>query len=350
MADSPEQTQAAALKRPFFITIDNEGDDLWSRPSEIDVQNAKYLRRFQTLCEKFDFKPVYLTNYEMARAPEFVELGRDVLARGCGEIGMHLHAWNSPPLVPLTGNDFVHQPYLIEYSDEVMRQKILEMTRLLEDMFDVRPVSHRAGRWALDGRYASLLVELGYTIDCSVTPGIDWRESKGDPRREGGADYSAFPAEPYFMDLANIAKSGASPLLEVPMSIVPRATLGKPTGLRGLAERLGIRRAAQPVWLRPNGHNLNEMLQLVRHVEKSDAQHLEFMLHSSEFMPRGSPTFPDERSIEAMYADLEILFAEIDRAFVGTTLCDYYGQVRTSRDATLNHDELRPAMQTTCAY
>src|SRR5262252_5784664 len=98
---------------PFIITIDTEGDDIWSKPREITTRNAGYLPRFQALCERFGFKPVYLTNYEMAMSDAFVEFGRDALARGVGEIGMHLHAWNSPPIVPLTSDDFRFQPYLI---------------------------------------------------------------------------------------------------------------------------------------------------------------------------------------------------------------------------------------------
>src|SRR5215470_3046113 len=129
---------------PFIITIDTEGDDLWSRPREITTRNAAFLPRFQALCERFGFKPVYLTNYEMAMSDAFVEFGRDVLARGAGEIGMHLHAWNSPPLVALTDDDFRYQPYLIEYPEPVMRQKIATMTRLLEDRFDEVILSHRA--------------------------------------------------------------------------------------------------------------------------------------------------------------------------------------------------------------
>ncbi|MGH8641475.1 MAG: deacetylase, partial [Burkholderiales bacterium] len=78
---------------PFIITIDTEGDDLWARPREITTRNAEYLPRFQSLCERFGFKPVYLTNYEMAMSDVFVAFGRDVAARGAGEIGMHLHAW-----------------------------------------------------------------------------------------------------------------------------------------------------------------------------------------------------------------------------------------------------------------
>ena len=69
-------------------------------------------RAFQALCEKYAFKPVYLTNYEMAMDPAYVEFARDVIARDAGEVGMHLHAWNSPPLTPLTDDDWRHKPLI----------------------------------------------------------------------------------------------------------------------------------------------------------------------------------------------------------------------------------------------
>src|ERR1700704_5866598 len=155
-------------KTAFIITIDTEGDDFWGRPREITTRNAEYLPRFQALCERFRFKPVYLTNYEMAMSDVFVEFARDVVARGAGEVGMHLHAWNSPPLVPLTSDDFHHQPYLIEYPDAVMKEKIKLMTQLLQERFGQPIASHRAGRFGFDGRYAAMLLEQGYRVDCSV--------------------------------------------------------------------------------------------------------------------------------------------------------------------------------------
>ena len=87
----------------FLITIDTEGDNAWARESAVTTRNARVLPRFQALCERFGFKPTWLTNYEMAMDTAYVEFGRDVLSRNTGEIGMHLHAWNSPPLVDLTG-------------------------------------------------------------------------------------------------------------------------------------------------------------------------------------------------------------------------------------------------------
>jgi len=55
---------------------------------------------------------VYLANYEMAMCDALSNSGA-TLSRGAAEIGMHLHAWNSPPLLPLTDDDFRHQPFLM---------------------------------------------------------------------------------------------------------------------------------------------------------------------------------------------------------------------------------------------
>ena len=65
------------MKKPaFIITIDTEGDNLWQNHRVIKTENARYLARFQTLCERFGFKPVWLTNYEMAIEPVFIEFAK----------------------------------------------------------------------------------------------------------------------------------------------------------------------------------------------------------------------------------------------------------------------------------
>src|SRR5271170_3369343 len=100
-------------KPAFLITIDTEGDNLWAKPKTILVENAKHIERFQRLAERYGLKPTYLTNWEMVESPVFRQLGRAALARKACEIGMHLHAWNSPPIEPLTPDDDRFHPYLI---------------------------------------------------------------------------------------------------------------------------------------------------------------------------------------------------------------------------------------------
>src|SRR3989442_2474363 len=295
-----------STKPAFLITIDTEGDNLWALPDSITNRSSRYLPRFQELCERYGFEPTWLTNYEMAQCPTFCEFGRDVLQRAMGEIGMHLHAWNSPPV---TDGDPKSQAYLIEYPESVMNEKIKFMTELLQQRFDRKMVSHRAGRWALNSCYTRFLVEHGYRVDCSVTPHVNWTSVLGVPKGLGGTDYTTYPAQPYFMDLDRIDREGDSPLLEVPVSIVLR------TDVRPITS-----------WLRPNGQNRDSMLAILKLACEEQWPCVEFMLHSSELMPGGSPTFQTHDDIEALYDDLELLLSEAVENFRGQTLTEFYDE------------------------
>jgi hypothetical protein len=312
----------------FLITIDTEGDNLWARPREITTRNAAFLPRFQALCEEYDLKPTYLTNFEMAQSPVFQEFARDVLRRRTGEIGMHLHAWNSPPLAPLTDDDYRYQPYLIEYPESVMRDKVELLTKLLEDTFGVKMSSHRAGRRGMNEAYARILVDQGYRVDCSVSPHVSWRSIKGDPRGEGGTDFSHFPEDAYRVDLEDISRPGASSLLEVPTTIMltPRPIvrrIGELLPQGSLPSRVWNRLFPPRLWLQPNGRNLSQMSWILERAVRERRRYVEFTLHSSEFMPGGSPKFATTNSIEALYRDLERLFSRAATSFAGATLQEF---------------------------
>ena len=313
------------MTRPaFIITIDTEGDNLWQNHRQIKTENARFLPRFQSLCEKFGFKPVWLTNYEMAVDPAYVAFAKDVIARGQGEVGMHLHAWNSPPEFDLTGDDWRWQPYLIEFPDAVLRDKVVFMTQLLEETFQTKMRSHRAGRWAFDSRYAKLLIELGYQVDCSVTPRVNWRNAKGAPQGNGGTDFQHFPDHAYFMDENAIHQPGNSSLLEVPMSIQYKHPAWLNSVKQSYDRIRGKYRSPSVNWLRPAGGNVAQMIAVAEKCLAQGNDYVEFMLHSSEFMPGGSPTFKDDAAIEGLYQDLEQLFAWLAQRTQGMTLAEYY--------------------------
>ena len=68
----------------FIITVDTEGDDLWSYKDGdiITTKNSKFIPRFQTLCEKYNFPPVYLINYEMLMDNAFAQYLRGKYEQG----------------------------------------------------------------------------------------------------------------------------------------------------------------------------------------------------------------------------------------------------------------------------
>lgn len=308
------------MKKSFLITIDTEGDNLWQWKygDSVTSHNAEYLGRFQDICEEYGFKPVYLTNYEMAIDKNFVELAKKGLAKGTCEVGMHLHAVNNPPIGNDPSVDFPRNfPYLIEYPDDVMEQKIAYQTKLLEDTFNQKIITHRAGRWAMDKRYEQLLIKYGYKIDCSVTPGVDWSATKGISHDSMGSDYSDCPTKPYFLD-------NQKQLLEIPVSTRHfRKGFFKALGIKDILRWGKHTLFGQDFWLRPNGHNLEEMKYLMHKIYESDDDYIMFMLHSSELMPGGSPTFPTKESIEKLYDLIRNVFQEASLYYKGKTLKEY---------------------------
>lgn len=311
-------------KKKFIITIDTEGDNLWMPGEVITTKNTKFINRFQYLCEKYGFIPTYLINYEMAQEQELVQYMKSKFYEKKCEIGMHLHAWNNPPIVKLPKGSGDGRAYLIEYPKEIMKQKIEFITDFLQKQFGCEIRSHRAGRWAINETYVKLLKENGYLVDCSVTPYTNWKNSCGYNKNFYGVNFEKFPCEPYEMSFEDIRKSGTTGFYEVPMTIIRDNPFQKGKSfyekikcvqrfVKGYANR----------WLRPDGTNLESMLDVVDKKYNSSCDYIEFMIHSSEFMPGGSPTFDTEEKIEKLYEDLTILFEAISKNYEGIGLTDY---------------------------
>ena len=293
----------------LIITIDTEGDNLWAwrEGQPIGTENTRFLPPFQSLCEEYGMKPVYLSNYEMLQDSRFCAFAREKQDRGLCEIGMHLHAWNCPPMeerLPARTDCVPGAAYLIEYSEEAMEEKIRFMTELITEKMGLPPVSHRAGRWATDDRYFRLLQKYGYRVDCSVTPKLDWSAHPGRSPQSGGSDYRKSPDTPYVIPGTGIT--------EYPVTVYEDHRVYLPDRLtpKNIARALVHAKRGNQLWLRPNGNNLKECLGVLeRGAREDNRDYVMFMLHSSELMPGGSPTFRDEPAIRNLYRELRSIFA-----------------------------------------
>ncbi len=318
------------MDRYFLITIDTEGDNLWERTSNIKTENAEYIGRFQKLCEKYELKPTYLVNYEMAINKDFISLSNEALSKNTCEIGMHLHAWNSPPVYNLSNDDYSKHPFLIEYPANIMEDKVRYMTDLLESAYKRKIVSHRAGRWAINSTYINILKKYGYEIDCSITPYIDRSEKcKYDDKKVINVDYSKALDSFYEMDEFDVLKRGNSGVYQIPFTVI-KNEYGFIDTIRNKLSLISLIRKGlnylfpQTLRLRPNGKNLKQMKKIVDISVEKKFEYIEFMLHSSEFMAGGSPTFITKRSIDKLYSDMDQLFSYVkEKDFKGVTLNEF---------------------------
>ncbi len=318
-----------------IITVDVEADGAWTRSEKVTVENLRALPRFQSLCDRFGMKPTYLCTYEVVRADDFAPLAAWQKADRC-EVGSHLHPWTTPPFNRKDAAQIDTSEYP-GYPSELSPERFREKMKVLGDAIASRtgraPTSYRAGRWGFSKEQIGVLLELGYVVDCSVTPLVDRSGHKG--LRDGGPDFRMAPVAPYWLSEEDVCSPGRSRLLEVPVTILQtndvlrtsgtaRWAWSKLHGSRG-AGLLNRAMSLDPLWLRPYRHmNARKLRRVYRTARKLELPVVEMMFHSSELYPGASPSFPDQASIERVYgmieATLETMRAEGCR---GVTLTDF---------------------------
>jgi len=208
------------------------------------------------------------------------------------------------------------------------------LTALLENNFETKIISHRAGRWAMNETYMILLEKYGYKVDCSVTPGISWVSSPSIPNGRGGSGYTKFPNYPYYPSYRDIGKEGNMKVLELPVTILKNPVFNnticglfnKMPELIKKTKFLNALIARQHLWIRPRGNNLIKMIKTADSsikTKEDNANYIQFMLHSSEMTAGTNPKFKDEDDIDKLYKDMEILFKHLSKKCVGMTLGEY---------------------------
>jgi hypothetical protein len=323
----------------FIITIDTEGDNQWDGGRPESAENIRFIPRFQQLCDRYGFPPTYLCTYDVVEHPAFDEVLLPLAASGRAEIGAHLHPWTTPPFTRWDRSDRA-AAYPSELPVGVFARKLETLTRRIEEKTGRAPRSYRAGRWGLSAAHVPVLLQLGYTVDCSVTPHVDWRDPGA---RERGQDFSSAPVAPYFMSWGDPARAGASGLLEVPVTIVYTNRLMRRSpfvrdlylGYRKTVVARGLNRAflLAPRWFRPfSDMSVSRFRAVYKAARDMGLPAVEMMFHSSELMPNGSPHNLTEGAVEDLFERLTGSFTFLaDEGLTGTSLGDFAADVARGR-------------------
>src|SRR5262249_39743606 len=137
---------------------------------------------------------------------------------GTAELGAHLHGEFVEPEKRFRGRSY-DGAYTAELQRDYPRAlepaKLETLTALFRGRMGRSPASFRAGRFGVGSSTFGILLDLGYRVDSSITPGVLWRYEVGD------VDFRSAPTRWFFADRERFLAPGSSALLEVPVTIHP---------------------------------------------------------------------------------------------------------------------------------
>ena len=276
-----------------MVTIDTEEDD-WGtyRPRESSVANIQLLPELAELWGRFGVRPTYLVNYPPMASAEASGVLKSVVREGRCEFGVQCHPWNTPPLRECQGRP---PTMMSQLSEEENHAKLTVLTGIFQETFGFRPRSFRAGRWGLGPSVARPLSQLGYEVDLSVAPFMDWT-------RSGGPDYIRALRHPYRFEPSDpFVPAQDGRMVEIPTSVgfllgpqrlsaAVRRTLERSPLARakvlGLLDSLGI---CARRWISPETSSQGEMIRVARVLVRSGLRVLDLTFHSSSLLPGANP-------------------------------------------------------------
>lgn len=289
----------------LLVTVDTEEEFDWNAPfsrENTSVQHAAQLPRLQQLFEDVGVRPTYVVDHPIASAPESVEVLQDFLRRDACEIGAHCHPWVNPPFDEEVNP---RNSYLCNLPVKLQKEKLRRLTGAIEEAFDDRPATFKAGRYGIDFELVPFLQSLGYRVDTSVIAYMDLTA-------DGGPDFSYFGNKPVALAPPLFPYDPEHPpLVEVPCTVgFSRRPFSWWAGVHRklAADRLrplhpvGILwhlRIMRKIVLTPEGTELSDQIRLLKVLGREPDAVLNLTLHSPSIQPGNTPFVRSDADLQA---------------------------------------------------
>jgi uncharacterized protein Usg len=294
----------------LFVVIDTEEEFDWHAPhdrTQTSVTAMKHIGRAQTLFDRYGLKPTYVIDYPVAQQPEGYALLKEYAASDRCTIGAHLHPWVTPPHdEPVNARN----SFGCNLAPALEAAKIQTMVETIEAHLGVRPRAFKAGRYGIGAATVDTLERLGFEVDLSVNPHMDFS-------REQGPSFVKFDAWPFLLT------GRKQPILFLPCTVGYVGVAGEfgrplhafasnptlaPLRAVGVLSKLGI---TNRVMLSPEGNTLDEMKALARALHGRGLRTFSLTFHSPSVQPGHTPYVRSD-------ADLREFLARIDE------FCDFF--------------------------
>jgi hypothetical protein len=308
------------------VVIDTEEEFDWSAPFDrraTSVTAMRHITRVQSVFDRYGIRPTYVVDYPVASQPAGYEPLREILADGRCEIGAHMHPWVTPPFEEPLGT---YTSYTCNLEPSVQRRKLQVLCDCLAETFAGELAVYKAGRYGIGASTVPALQALGFTVDTSVMPHMDFSA-------DGGPSFARFGPSPFWF-----GTSGASSLFEVPgtcayvgvahrqgrvLDALASRAAGRRLRLAGILSRAGL---MNKIGLSPEGNSGAEMRALTEALRQRDVCTFNLTFHSTS-------VDPGHTSYVRTWSELEQFLARLDTYF------DFFFGTMGGRTVTLT--ELR---------
>jgi hypothetical protein len=293
----------------LLVSVDTEEDNWVPVREGITLENLRELPRLHRFLRQLELRPTYFVDHPVASTPWTVDVLRAVAAEGGGEIGAHLHPWNTPPLREAFSEA---NTMLRNLPADLQRAKLETLREALTAVTGRPPTSFRAGRFGLGRETVAALLETGFDVDSSVTPFVSWA-AYGD-----GSDFDGAPIDCYRLDGRGDPRVPVPEgrLREVPVSCgFTRRPYARVARLYRRLTSDPLRRlplaslATRTGWVRrvigsPETNPVQDLLALARCSIEEGARFVHFFWHSPTLVPGLSPFVRSHGDRERFYRSL----------------------------------------------
>ncbi len=290
----------------LLVVVDTEETFDWAAPFDRDSTDTKAMSeigRGQDLCEAAGLAPTYVVDYPVASDARAMGRLSKYQADKRATIGAHLHSWVSPPFEEVVNTTNSYQGNL---PIPLEKKKLYALRKRIEENSGTVPVIHKAGRYGFGWGTTKNLLELGFSVDLSASPGFDMT---GD----GGPNHDRISNAPLWLDdrrsLLSIPGTGGFVGLLRGMGPALQNCADSSLGLKfratGILSRLCF---MERIRLSPEGFNLEEMKKLTYSLLNQGEKVFTLTYHSPSLDVGCTPYVRDKHDLKEFLGKMKNYF------------------------------------------
>lgn len=318
----------------FVLSVDTEEEFEWGQEfpqQNCSVENIYQIPKFQDFCENLGARPTYLVDYPVASNLESSGILKRIAQIGRAEIGAHLHPWCTPPF---EGPNTERESHVVNLPSGLVEKKLDNLMATIEGNIGVIPTVFRTGRWGIDSKVLSIILDKGFLVDSSVYPfyandyfscleavEVPYWPDLNDPNCAGTQrniyelPVTAGFNRPGFQKWGRIHQGLASPVFKMLHPI-------------GVAWRTGF---LKKIYLSPELSDTKSMLQLVQAAILSGHPVIHMFLHSSSLLPGKNQYVLNEDDTDNLYSRIRKVIEGL-QAMVDVRFCTITEAVELLQD------------------